>query len=124
MSTETTTADDDLTARLYFLGSRTDAARINPEAFDLNVLLGDFQSALAAIEAVLRLHVDEVIPGRPSFRVCSRCSGRPKWPCPEVAAISQWMLGRPSHLWLCGCLINDAGAHRVGCPDHPEGVRG
>jgi hypothetical protein len=29
-----------------------------------------------------------------------------------------------SHLWPCGCLKNDAGAHRVGCPDHPEGVRG
>lgn len=28
------------------------------------------------------------------------------------------------HLWPCGCLINDAGAHRVGCPDHPEGVQG
>jgi hypothetical protein len=27
-------------------------------------------------------------------------------------------------LWPCGCLRNDAGAHRVGCPDHPEGVRG
>lgn len=27
-------------------------------------------------------------------------------------------------LWLCGCLVNDGGAHRVGCPDHPEGVRG
>jgi len=24
----------------------------------------------------------------------------------------------------CGCLDNEAGAHRVGCPDHPEGVRG
>lgn len=23
----------------------------------------------------------------------------------------------------CGCLQNDAGAHRVGCPDFPEGVR-
>lgn len=30
----------------------------------------------------------------------------------------------PTHLWTCGCLCNDAGAHRVGCPDHPEGVRG
>jgi hypothetical protein len=30
----------------------------------------------------------------------------------------------PAHLWPCGCLRNDAGAHRVGCPDHPEGVRG
>jgi hypothetical protein len=32
--------------------------------------------------------------------------------------------GQPSHLWPCGCLKNEAGAHRVGCPDHPEGVRG
>lgn len=31
---------------------------------------------------------------------------------------------QPSHLEPCGCLANDAGAHRVGCPDHPEGVRG
>jgi len=28
------------------------------------------------------------------------------------------------HLWPCGCLPNEAGAHRVGCPDHPEGDRG
>jgi hypothetical protein len=28
-----------------------------------------------------------------------------------------------SYLWPCGCLVNDAGAHRVGCPEHPEGVR-
>ena len=25
-------------------------------------------------------------------------------------------------IWSCGCLIDDAG--QVGCPDHPEGVRG
>lgn len=31
---------------------------------------------------------------------------------------------RPSRLEPCGCLRNAAGAHRVGCPDHPEGVRG
>jgi hypothetical protein len=33
----------------------------------------------------------------------------------------------PPRPWLrltCGCLDNDAGAHRVGCPDHPEGIRG
>jgi len=23
----------------------------------------------------------------------------------------------------CGCLKNEGGAHRVGCPDHPEGVK-
>ena len=28
--------------------------------------------------------------------------------------------GHRSHLWLCGCLINDADAHRVGCPEYPE----
>lgn len=27
-------------------------------------------------------------------------------------------------LWPCGCLPNDAGAHRVGCPDYPGGIRG
>jgi hypothetical protein len=26
-------------------------------------------------------------------------------------------------MWPCGCLENEAGAHRVGCPEHPEGVR-
>lgn len=26
-------------------------------------------------------------------------------------------------LWLCGCLINDGHAHRVRCPDFPEGRR-
>lgn len=31
---------------------------------------------------------------------------------------------QPSHLESCGCLRNDAGAPRAGCPDHPEGVRG
>jgi len=31
---------------------------------------------------------------------------------------------QPGHLWLCGCLINDAGAHRVGCPEYPQGRRG
>lgn len=29
-----------------------------------------------------------------------------------------------SGLWPCGCLVNDAGDHRVGCPEYPEGVRG
>jgi hypothetical protein len=27
------------------------------------------------------------------------------------------------HLWPCGCLINDGDAHRVGCPEYPEGRR-
>lgn len=30
----------------------------------------------------------------------------------------------PPHLWPCGCLRNEAGAHRVGCRDFPNGVRG
>lgn len=31
---------------------------------------------------------------------------------------------REAHYFTCGCLRNDAGAHRVGCPDHPEGIPG
>jgi hypothetical protein len=27
------------------------------------------------------------------------------------------------HLWPCGCLVNDGDAHRVGCPEYPEGQR-
>jgi hypothetical protein len=42
----------------------------------------------------------------------------------EVQGYSDAVVVLPDHLWACGCLINDAGAHRVGCPDHPEGVRG
>jgi len=30
----------------------------------------------------------------------------------------------PDHLWPCGCLRNDADAHRVGCPLYPEGREG
>lgn len=26
--------------------------------------------------------------------------------------------------WQCGCLVNEAGAHRVGCPVHPLGIPG
>ena len=25
---------------------------------------------------------------------------------------------QPLHLWPCGCLINDRGAHRGDCPDY------
>jgi hypothetical protein len=42
----------------------------------------------------------------------------------EMGSFSDAVRVIPAHLWPCGCLINDAGAHRVGCPDHPEGVRG
>lgn len=29
-----------------------------------------------------------------------------------------------SYHWPCGCLVNTAGAHRVGCLDFPEGRKG
>lgn len=35
-----------------------------------------------------------------------------------------WADGPKRHLWPCDCLPNGGGARRVGCPDHPEGVRG
>lgn len=42
---------------------------------------------------------------------------------PQAAAIARGkqQTAEDSHLWPCGCLINRADAHRVGCPDHPEG---
>ena len=49
--------------------------------------------------------------GLPGQVIVLDASGTPTWQT-------------PARLWPCGCLINDAGAHRVGCPDHPEGVRG
>lgn len=40
----------------------------------------------------------------------------------EVVLELSWK--RRDHLWPCGCLRNDGGAHRGGCPLFPEGVRG
>lgn len=42
----------------------------------------------------------------------------------DEETIERWRDLDASPLWMCGCLINEAGAHRVGCPDHPNGVRG
>lgn len=55
-------------------------------------------------------------------RAEDRLAGRRLHQMALAAAIA--MGARPSHLLPCGCLPNDAGAHRVGCPDHPEGVHG
>jgi hypothetical protein len=41
---------------------------------------------------------------------------------PTRCAKCQVERAQPAHLWPCGCLRNDAGAHRVGCPEHPKGV--
>ena len=90
MSTDAVTTD--LAARLNFLGVRTDAVRVNPEAFDVDRVLMDFEGAISALEAILALHVSEVIEGRPPVTVCSRCSGRPVWPCTEIKIMSRWML--------------------------------
>lgn len=44
----------------------------------------------------------------------------------DVLAVDQQIaeISPPDHLWICGCLRNQGGAHRVGCPVYPEGVRG
>jgi hypothetical protein len=42
----------------------------------------------------------------------------------EEETIERWRDLDANPRWMCGCLINEAGAHRVGCPDHPQGVRG
>jgi hypothetical protein len=53
-------------------------------------------------------------------------AGRPGegWDRFDYHEESYWRRPKRAHLWPCGCLRNDAGAHRAGCPDHPEGVRG
>jgi hypothetical protein len=38
-----------------------------------------------------------------------------------VAAYMQRFAQPAGHLWPCGCLVNDADAHRKGCPVYPEG---
>jgi hypothetical protein len=46
-------------------------------------------SLVAAVEAVLALHVHAVIEDMPDpFHYCKTCSGHPAWPCPEVRAIT------------------------------------
>lgn len=35
----------------------------------------------------------------------------------------QLLAKQQTETWTCGCLVNNADAHRVGCPDHPEGVK-
>ena len=47
-------------------------------------------SLVAALEAVLKRHVEAVIEDMPAppFRYCKTCSGHPAWPCPEVRAIA------------------------------------
>jgi hypothetical protein len=55
---------------------------------------------LAAVEAALAHHVEAVIEDMPvpRFRYCKTCSGHPKWPCPEVAAITGELLGNVSEI--------------------------
>jgi hypothetical protein len=52
----------------------------------------DVPTLLAAIEAVPGLHVSATTcldDGSMAFTYCSRCSGHPASPCPEVQAISK-----------------------------------
>ena len=72
--------------------------------------------------------------GEPAIGAYRRWGDEYRTYAPDGSPLGVWdteaeayaaIVGRPpSHLWPCGCLRNDAGAHRVGCPDHPEGVRG
>jgi hypothetical protein len=65
-----------------------------PEPGPAPYRLPDVTHLLTAVDEVLKLHVAAVIEdARPPFRYCSRCSGHPAWPCPEVQAISRALLG-------------------------------
>lgn len=57
----------------------------------------------------------------------SECVSRtgPTAPSPDDYAAQRGTETDSGTTWeSCGCLRNEAGAHRVGCPDHPEGTRG
>jgi hypothetical protein len=56
---------------------------------------GDVRLLLAALEAALTHHVEAVIEDMPvpRFRYCKTCTGHPKWPCPEVRAITAALTG-------------------------------
>lgn len=128
MSTETPT--DDLAVRLHLLRISADGARHTPQAFNMDVLMGDFGRALGALEKVLELHAvtgyhwhlepcakhgrgvpSDVARECPDCRVieyaaCETCrddEGNPARPedCKVRQVISLRMLG-----------------------DHPDGVRG
>jgi hypothetical protein len=69
----------------------------NPDAEFIAAAREDVPRLLAALDAVLALHVPGVIEGAgPTypFHYCTRCSGHPAWPCPEVAAITRALTGK------------------------------
>ena len=93
VAAEATTPDDDLTAWLK---------RARAEATGASGLAAGWYGIrlVAAVEDVLKLHVQAAHhfedPSMPPFRYCRTCSGHPKWPCPEVEAISAGLLGEGS----------------------------
>lgn len=62
----------------------------------LRLGLTDSERLLAALDAVLALHVQATTWGaglrNGRFDYCSTCSGHPAWPCPELQAISRALL--------------------------------
>ena len=78
------TRADPVAARLGYLRAALDAAIMQPEAFDLPVLLGDWGKALDALAHVLAAHHDS--GGRCAW--CRDADGqRSKWPCGEYLTI-------------------------------------
>jgi hypothetical protein len=55
----------------------------------------DVPRLIAALRAALGEHTEAVIEDMrpPKFHYCSRCSGHPEWPCPEVQAITAALTG-------------------------------
>jgi hypothetical protein len=57
--------------------------------------------------------------GQPGYAIISREGPTPVFEGYGVEADAM----TETWYWPCGCLINKGGAHRVGCPNYPEGIR-
>lgn len=104
-------ASDDVFRRMDVDGNLIDFWRLGP---------GDYQRVTARC-AVME-EAGWIEPADPDD---DTIYGKTPWRITETGrAVLDQKTGDADHLWSCSCLRNDAGAHRVGCPDHPEGIRG
>ena len=81
---------DTIAQKLDFMRADIEEPGSSPAA---RLIAGHAALLLAAVEAAIGSHVEGAINMGNPFRYCSTCSGHPKWPCPEVAAITRELNG-------------------------------